>query len=93
MMNEQNDNEFAALIGLDWADQSHDICLQVCGNDDVEFETFKHRPEKINEWIRQLSARFPETKIAVCLEQSRGALIHSLMEHDNRVLFPINPKI
>jgi len=21
-----------------------------------------------------------------------GALIHSLMEHDNRVLFPINPK-
>ena len=92
MMNEQNDNEFAALIGLDWADQSHDICLQVCGNNDVEFETFEHRPEKINEWIHQLSKRFPEAKIAVCLEQSRGALIHSLMKHDNLVLFPINPK-
>ncbi len=26
-------DEFAAFIGLDWADAKHDICLQVAGSD------------------------------------------------------------
>jgi hypothetical protein len=25
--------EYAAFVGIDWADRKHDICLQVAGSD------------------------------------------------------------
>jgi hypothetical protein len=31
--------EFAAFIGLDWADAQHDVCLQVAGSDKREWTT------------------------------------------------------
>ena len=31
--------EFAAFIGLDWADAQHDVCLQVAGSDKREGKT------------------------------------------------------
>jgi len=31
--------EFAALIGIDWADRRHAVCLQVSGTAALEFST------------------------------------------------------
>jgi transposase len=84
--------DFAALIGLDWADQKHDLALRVTGANSVEPSTLEHTPEAIAAWVASLRLRFGTGKIALCLEQSRGALIYALSAYENLVLFPINPQ-
>lgn len=92
-MNSQFDpNSYVALVGLDWADQKHDVALRTAGSQRVEQSTFKHEPQAIAQWVGSLRQRFGEGKIAIVLEQSRGALIYALMGYDNLVLYPINPK-
>src|SRR5713226_307357 len=50
--------EFAALVGLDWADAKHDVCLQATGTARREFLSFEHRPEAIDAWVQTLRTRF-----------------------------------
>ena len=38
-----------------------------------------------------LAKRFPERKIALCLEQAKGPLISALMAYPFLVLYPVNP--
>lgn len=33
---EKSDPEFAAFIGIDWADHKHDVCLMAAGTDVIE---------------------------------------------------------
>ena len=83
---------YAALIGIDWADQQHDYCLGVVGSDAVEFGVIASPPEDVAAWINQLRKRFKGQQIALCLEQSKGALIHQLMSVEFIDLYPINPQ-
>ena len=50
-----------------------------------------HSPEAMHAWVTQLTARFGGRPIAVCLEQSRGALLFALSKYENLVLYPIHP--
>jgi transposase len=84
--------EFAAYIGLDWADQKHYICLQEAGSNQVEPLLLDHKPESISNWVSQLRQRFQGKPIAIALEQKRGGLIYSLMHYEFIVLYPVNPK-
>ncbi len=84
---------FAALIGIDWSDAKHDICLVETATGTQELSVVKHTPECLNEWARSLRARFGGAKVAVCLEQSRGSLIYALLKYDFLVLYPINPQM
>ena len=84
--------QFAALIGIDWSDNKHDICLVETATGAQELSVVKHTPEALNEWAQTLRARFGGAKIAVCLEQSRGPLIYALLKYDFLILYPINPK-
>ncbi|MQA92906.1 MAG: IS110 family transposase [Gemmatimonas sp.] len=83
--------EFAAWIGIDWADQHHDVALHAAGSDRIEQKRIQATPEALSEWIAALRGRFRGQSVGVCLEQSKGALIHALLEHDFLVLYPINP--
>ncbi|HZD09425.1 MAG TPA: transposase, partial [Candidatus Limnocylindrales bacterium] len=83
--------EFAALIGLDWASQRHALCLYDCATGKREASTLEHTPEAIGQWAQALKKRFAGKKIALCLEQSKGALINALLEYSFFVLYPINP--
>jgi len=83
--------KYAAYIGIDWADQKHDIWQWDAGTQQKEHRVLSHTPEALNEWIQQLQQRHPGRKIAICLEQSRGPLVYALMCHANLVLFPVNP--
>lgn len=83
---------FAALIGLDWSDQKHDLCLVETETGSHELSVISHTPEALNEWARALRARFDGAPVAVCLEQSRGSLIYALMKSDFLVLYPVNPQ-
>jgi transposase len=83
--------EFAALVAIDWADQKHVWALQVAGSDKCEQGEIMHGPETVDAWVQSLLERFAGRPIAVCLEQSRGALITLLMKYPNLVLYPLHP--
>jgi len=86
-----NTQSYAAFVGLDWADVEHAVAL-VTKDDAVERGTVAQQAVELDEWVSGLRQRFDGRPVAVCLEQSRGALIYALMKYDCLVLFPINPK-
>jgi transposase len=83
--------DFAAFVGIDWADATHDVCLQAAGVAKRESLTLEHTPEAIEAWVHTLRTRFDGQPIAVCLELNKGPLVSALRKYDFLVLFPINP--
>lgn len=83
--------DYAAVIGLDWEDKEHDVCI-LSSEGDIKCMQLEQDPEAIAAWVNQLRVQFNGRSVAVCIEQSRGALIYALMVYDFLVLFPINPK-
>jgi transposase len=90
-MKRQSDAEFAAFIGIDWADAKHDICLQPADGGHRKFGVLPNRPEAIEEWARLLERRFAGLPIAVCLEIRTGPLVYALQKYNFLILFPVNP--
>ncbi len=88
---QKSDSEFAAFVGIDWADRKHDVCLSPAGSEKLELSVLPHRPTCIEEWARGLRDRFGGRKVAVCLELTQGPIVSALLEHDIFVLFPVNP--
>jgi transposase len=82
----------AACIGIDWADQQHDVALQESGSSRVERQRLTHTPEAIGAWLAALRGRFGNRPVGIAVETSRGPLIHALLEHDGIVLYPVNPR-
>src|SRR6202034_2465696 len=87
--NPKQENEFVALVGIDWADQKHAWALQ--SGSGVEHGILEHTPEAVEDWAAELGRRFPGGLIAVALEQSRGALLFMLTKYAHLVLFPVHP--
>lgn len=87
-----SDPEVVAWAGLDWADQSHEIRLQAVDSPRIESFTVEQKPEALHGWMAQLRTRFPQGRIALALEQSRGAVIYALMNYDFLLLYPVPPK-
>ena len=85
-------SDFAAYIGLDWADKKHDICLKAGIEDDLEYAIVKHTPESIHEWALFLQKRFSNKPIAICLELKAGPVVYALLKYHFINLFPISPK-
>jgi transposase len=83
--------EYAALIGIDWSDSKHDLCLIDPQTLQREAYVLRHSPKAIDEWVAALRARCGGRPVAVCLEQSRGPLIYALMKYDFITLYPVNP--
>jgi transposase len=86
--------EFAAFVGLDWGDRQHHWALQPadtnCPTDKGQLE---NTPEAIELWAVQLSHRFGGRRIAVALEQQRGAIVNMLSRHAHLVLFAVPPSM
>jgi transposase len=86
----QPPHQYAAFIGIDWADQEHAVC--VLEGLRLRHEVLPHTPEAIAAWAAGLAREFPQQPVAVMVEQSRGALLSALTQYPQLVLFPINPK-
>ena len=84
--------EYAAFVGIDWADRQHAVCLVTANGDASISDVVAQQAEALDDWVGQLRARFGDRPLAICLEQSRGALLYALMKYENLTLFPINPK-
>jgi transposase len=82
----------AAYIGIDWADQHHDIALQATGDPTIEQSRLPHQPGALRAWLAQLTERFGDRSIAIALETSRGPLVHALLESPQVILYPVNPR-
>ena len=50
----QPEPEFAAFIGIDWADQKHIWCLQAAGSAKRETGELEHTPEAVESWVAHL---------------------------------------
>ena len=81
----------AGLVGIDWADQEHAVCLSAADGTQVEEFTLKHTPQAIAEFVNGLRARFGGRPVGIALEQSRGGLIQALLGTEFLVLYPVNP--
>ena len=76
---------------MDWADQKHDVFVHFANGDSYR-RKIDSRPEAIQEWLLELRSACAEGKIAIALEQRRGALFYQLCTHLNWIdLYPINP--
>lgn len=80
------------FIGIDWADQEHAAWWITDDRSAKRSESIKQEPQAIADWIDSLQKRFPEHRILIALEQSRGALFVGLAEFPQLELYPINPK-
>lgn len=89
---ENKTNKFTAFVGIDWADQKHDISVASTIGGSPLHQVIPHTPEALSEWVGKLRQQYPEGNIAICLEQSKGALIFHLLGYDFLTLFPVNPK-
>jgi len=85
------DCEFAAFVGIDWAEQRHVLALQDVQSGRIAIDEVEHTPEAVDAWAMELSQRYQERPIAVALEQVRGSLVFMLTKYRHLVIFPIHP--
>jgi transposase len=63
--------------------------LRETGSDRSEYRVLAHTPEAFAAWARGLYERFAGRPIAICLEQSRGAVVYALSQFSHLVIYPI----
>ena len=83
---------YAAIVGIDWADQSHRVCLLCEGSAKEERMQIGSDPASVIKFARWLHARVGSGKVAVVSEQSRGSLIYALLDFAFIDLYAINPQ-
>ena len=81
---------WAAFAAIDWADQKNFWRLVPVGSQDYEQGQLENTPEAVEAWAANLQQRFGGRPIAICLEQSRGALVYMLTKYPHLVLFPVH---
>ncbi len=84
-------HEFAAMVGIDWADQKHDLCLLDLSSRQITHSVLEQSPEAIDQWATELRQQFGGRPIAVALELTKGALVYALRKYDFLILYPVPP--
>jgi len=83
-------SQYTAIIGIDWADAKHDICVQATDSDEREFSRISHKVDKIDDWAQSMYQQHGGF-IAVALELSKGPIVSALQKYNFFVIYPINP--
>lgn len=84
--------DIAVWIGLDWATEEHKISSYEVSTGQSQSRTIKHSPESLQQWLAELRKQYGGARVAVVLEQSRGAVLYALMNCDFIILYPVNPQ-
>ena len=80
---------FSHFAGIDWASQSHSVCvLDAAGRIELRLDV-SHNKEGIERLIRQLKS-FAD--IVIAIERPSGLLVDALVEAGLRVV-PIHPNV
>ncbi len=83
-------SQFTAIIGIDWADKKHDICIQAAASEQRQIYQVPHKVDELDQWARSLHRQYGGP-IAVALELSKGPIVSVLQKYDFFVIFPIDP--
>lgn len=83
---------FGAFIGIDWGDRQHHVVVWDVEQNARTERTVEQTPEALHAWIGGLEKRFATSRVAIAIEQSRGAVFYALMSYAFIDLYPINPK-
>jgi hypothetical protein len=86
-----NTSEFAACIGMDWANEKHDFCLMTGENLKLEYGQIGHSPKLIDDWVLGLQKRFGGQPIAICIELNIGPIISCLQKYSFIKIFHVLP--
>jgi transposase len=84
---------YRLLVGIDWATQSHQVCVLGREGRLIKQRRFEYRAEAIKamiDWLIELAGGDPAA-IAVAIERPGGALVEALIERGLHV-YSINPK-
>lgn len=81
-------DQFAAHVGLDWADKKHDVCIQF-KNGERRFEVIQHTPESLDTWLNTLHKQV-NGRIAVALELKKGPIVYALQKYPFITVFPVH---
>lgn len=90
-MQTNSTEEFAALIGIDWASEKNDVWVYDTATGKESHREVKQTAEELAEWVADLRVRFGGRQVAISLEQARGGLIYALLGYEFITLYPINP--
>ena len=82
-------HNYAAWIGLDWADQKHFWSMETAGGKRTRGQ-LDNTPEAVEVWASELAHQFGGRPVAVALEQARGAVIGMLSKYAHITLFPVH---
>lgn len=86
-------DHLSALIGIDWADQKHNVCELTVGKDKpARLSVINNRPEAIHDWVMDLRKRHSNKTIAVACELKKGPLIYALLKYEFITIFPLHPE-
>ena len=66
LMNTRSPIPYQAKVGMDWADQKHDVFVHFANGDSYRLK-IESRPEAIQEWLLELRSACAQGKIAIAL--------------------------
>ena len=82
----------SVLVGIDWADKKHVYAVKKAGETKYKIGSFLQRADSIHEWMMSLKKKAGNNgKVAIALEQAKGALLFALLKYEFAILYPINP--
>ena len=84
---------YRIYVGIDWADQAHQVSLREAGTERIEEKSFDHSGAGLRamiEWLTRRAGGRPD-EVGVAIEVTRGAIVETLLERGFAV-FAINPK-
>ena len=83
--------QYAAILAFDWADDKHDLCLWDRDSNSMKLDVIEHRPEILHAFIQKVRDLYRGRPVAVCLEQSKGALAYLLMSYGFFTIYFVHP--
>ena len=82
-------NKFSAFVGLDWANNKHDVCVQLGHDGKRTFEIISHTPEALDEWLTKLHHQ-AKGNIAVAVELTKGPIVYALQKYSFITVYPVH---
>jgi len=86
----KNEN-YAALVALDWGDQKHAFAQQLSGAERPEQGVIEATPEALHAWLEQLGQTHEGKPVALAVEAGRNCLLHALLEYPWLTIYPVHP--
>jgi transposase len=84
-------DDYAALVALDWGDKNHAFARHIDGADSIERGTIEATPEALHAWLKQLRETCGGRPVALAVEAGRNSLLHALLEHPWLTVYPVHP--